>query len=526
MSSSSPKNTININLVSTNFSSSVTQQQPSMYQQSSMYQNQSIYEECNNKKKKNLPYKMLPFCLSKKKLSPSHPLWRQLRGLTLFEQTSLIEQKLEEKIKSLDPTINDQASEIVKMIMNGQRQQSVLALFEDDMGLMHKMNEATAVLSQTRCNSVSPQPPYSSNKKIIVPSNIISPKSNTFYNNISFQSQPNIASSSPKQSVSPSLNYIKFPSQSNIEENKEHENKDNESKENDGCIYNDYKTKYDELRVKYHWLQTENEGLKREIKYSKWKWHDIYKWIMNINNKQFIAYDRILYHSLKAHCIDGSILRDLTVADWELLGITNQEKVMQLMGQIQSLFMPTTQTNLSYIEQIKEHEIVINGLKQRLQIMESQSIQQQHILKIALNQKVMELNKYIASNKELSHCYTQLIKEKNELELKYCLLDSKCIEMEKKLNKINCNDDKKENELNDNYLKWDYSNVYEWIISIENGYFGKKYKRNEIYNNLKSENIDGLCLNNIDKGDIHRMGITQFRDKLLLKQHIDKLISI
>merc|ERR1712154_545356 len=73
------------------------------------------------------------------------------------------------------------------------------------------------------------------------------------------------------------------------------------------------------------------------------------------------------------------------------------------------------------------------------------------------------------------------------------------------------------------YESWDTNDVIQWIMNIDN----KKYKKyqQDLVKNIKYENIDGQCLESLDKGDLHRLGVTDFKHKKDLLNKIKELVA-
>ena len=73
------------------------------------------------------------------------------------------------------------------------------------------------------------------------------------------------------------------------------------------------------------------------------------------------------------------------------------------------------------------------------------------------------------------------------------------------------------------FESWDSDDVVKWIMNLD----GRKYKKyeNDLTKNIKTENIDGQCLESLDKGDLHRLGVTDFKDKKDLLQKIKELVT-
>ncbi len=54
------------------------------------------------------------------------------------------------------------------------------------------------------------------------------------------------------------------------------------------------------------------------------------------------------------------------------------------------------------------------------------------------------------------------------------------------------------------YTLWECYDVYQWLMNIQNGYF------------KQLENIDGLCIKCLSTTDIHRIGITDYKDEHIM----------
>eukprot|EP01083_Nonionella_stella_P080380 220890_1 len=71
------------------------------------------------------------------------------------------------------------------------------------------------------------------------------------------------------------------------------------------------------------------------------------------------------------------------------------------------------------------------------------------------------------------------------------------------------------------YRHWSYSQIVEWISYLEGGRFQKYLKTLE--KNLKIEKMMGEFLPELDKHDIHRLGVTEYADKKALLKHCHSL---
>jgi len=71
------------------------------------------------------------------------------------------------------------------------------------------------------------------------------------------------------------------------------------------------------------------------------------------------------------------------------------------------------------------------------------------------------------------------------------------------------------------WRSWGTAEVVSWLQQLDGGKF-KKYEA-ALAANLAKENIDGKCLQQLDKGDLHRFGVTDFKDKTDLLHHVQAL---
>lgn len=122
----------------------------------------------------------------------------------------------------------------------------------------------------------------------------------------------------------------------------------------------------------------------------------------------------------------------------------------------------------------------------------------------------------------VKHDYESLLMENNSLKLqlvRFKEMEIKYNELKVKYNKLNnLNDNEK-----DCWKEWDVMDVVNWIISLDQGRY-IKYKQ-VLMNNLRKEEIDGSCLSDIDKNDLHRFGVTSFKDKGHLCAKLKQLTS-
>eukprot|EP01083_Nonionella_stella_P052994 140398_1 len=72
-----------------------------------------------------------------------------------------------------------------------------------------------------------------------------------------------------------------------------------------------------------------------------------------------------------------------------------------------------------------------------------------------------------------------------------------------------------------NYLNWTRDDVVSWIISLDNGRYGKY--ENNIRQTFHNDNIDGSCLPHVEKNDIRDWGVTDFKHRVFILKHIQNL---
>eukprot|EP01084_Bolivina_argentea_P152227 265586_1 len=106
----------------------------------------------------------------------------------------------------------------------------------------------------------------------------------------------------------------------------------------------------------------------------------------------------------------------------------------------------------------------------------------------------------------LQQKYSVLKDEYKELQIKYNELHVKYIGI------VNRSD----------YRLWSGNDVANWIIDINKSKYSKYYSI--LMEKMASENIDGICLPNVDKNDLRRFGITNFKDNCDIYNSIQELI--
>eukprot|EP00486_Rosalina_sp_Unknown_P014547 CAMPEP_0201579752 /NCGR_PEP_ID=MMETSP0190_2-20130828/27546_1 /ASSEMBLY_ACC=CAM_ASM_000263 /TAXON_ID=37353 /ORGANISM="Rosalina sp." /LENGTH=411 /DNA_ID=CAMNT_0048014641 /DNA_START=1138 /DNA_END=2374 /DNA_ORIENTATION=- len=163
----------------------------------------------------------------------------------------------------------------------------------------------------------------------------------------------------------------------------------------------------------------------------------------------------------------------------------------------------------------RAQQVEIDRLTQQIKIlseMEIKNKQETHkwwteLAQSQQNEKILK-----AKYDKMSDDYKTLERKNDDLQIKYLALDEK---YKRLLNS-------KDNETKE-FENWGCDDVVKWIMNLD----GRKYKKyeNDLTKNIKTENIDGQCLESLDKGDLHRLGVTDFKDKKDLLQRIKDLVT-
>lgn len=71
--------------------------------------------------------------------------------------------------------------------------------------------------------------------------------------------------------------------------------------------------------------------------------------------------------------------------------------------------------------------------------------------------------------------------------------------------------------------EWNGEDVVNWIVGLDEKNYGKY--RAELSKNVLAEGIDGNCLADLERNDLHRIGISQFKDKKAVYNAIQELVN-
>eukprot|EP01084_Bolivina_argentea_P107721 192578_1 len=167
------------------------------------------------------------------------------------------------------------------------------------------------------------------------------------------------------------------------------------------------------------------------------------------------------------------------------------------------------------INEFEKLQLNQENLKQKYEKLKTQSQDSFNSLK-AENKK---LNQILMENK---HKYESLIREKDA---KICQLTDDYKELQQDHNQLRRKFKSLKEKMGKNggFEIWEYTDVVDWIMQLENDRF-QKY-RNILLQNMKAEEIDGSCLRDISENDLLRMGIKSFKDRKSIFKHIQKLIG-
>ena len=192
--------------------------------------------------------------------------------------------------------------------------------------------------------------------------------------------------------------------------------------------------------------------------------------------------------------------------------------------------MNDQQNNINIVH---EQQMEMHELYEELQMVKEQnSNQKEDINKLndELQLKESEMDKLRKISQAISVRFEdekrkndELLIKNKEWERKYDLLLESMKELEHQMNTMQ-NSYNKERDLNLlDYTLWQSNDVYQWIMTIHGGKF-QKYSQN-LKVNIDLENIDGSCLKILTTTDIHRWGISDFKDKQILLESIKHLKS-
>ena len=168
----------------------------------------------------------------------------------------------------------------------------------------------------------------------------------------------------------------------------------------------------------------------------------------------------------------------------------------------------------SYLNNVESQQLEIDKLKQRIKILAEQDVKNKQEIKKWSNKLAVSQQ----NEKNLRAKYDELSNDFKSLEIKHDGLENEYFALDQKYEELL----KAKNNESKQAESWDCDNVAKWIMNLDGGKY-KKYE-NFLTKNINIENIDGQCLEHLDKGDLHRLGVTDFKDKVDLLQKIKHLV--
>ena len=121
----------------------------------------------------------------------------------------------------------------------------------------------------------------------------------------------------------------------------------------------------------------------------------------------------------------------------------------------------------------------------------------------------------------LTRKYNDLVIQENLNKIKFEKMQDEHKELEMKYDDLKLKYD--EMKQKHDYKTWDANMIVEWIVLMDISRYGK-YK-DVLLRNMSKERIDGTCLKDLDKNDLHRLGVEQFKDKRDLYEEIRQLVG-
>ena len=115
----------------------------------------------------------------------------------------------------------------------------------------------------------------------------------------------------------------------------------------------------------------------------------------------------------------------------------------------------------------------------------------------------------------------ELLSTQKVSEIETMKLQNKYKELMMKYNKLETKYNEKVKQ--SDHTLWTTTDIAKWIVGLDQSRYNKYY--DILLQNMKNEGIDGFCLGYLDKTDLHKFGITQFKDKRDVYNNIQKLVQ-
>jgi len=158
-----------------------------------------------------------------------------------------------------------------------------------------------------------------------------------------------------------------------------------------------------------------------------------------------------------------------------------------------------------------ENERLQAQAKLQLKLQQQQQQQQQECSAVETNQD--EIKEFEARIETLQSENAALKKKNLKLSDEHNVLNIKYKELEQRLEHGSAS------KLN--YLTWNARDVCNWIIALNTRQY--EHYKDELLKNMLAEGIDGHCMSDLERSDLHRLGVTQFKDKKDIYHSIQQL---
>eukprot|EP01084_Bolivina_argentea_P095839 172298_1 len=126
---------------------------------------------------------------------------------------------------------------------------------------------------------------------------------------------------------------------------------------------------------------------------------------------------------------------------------------------------------------------------------------------------IQSMKKQCKVDKSMKQKYDQLICKLDRLQIEYKNILNKYNELQIKYDK---------QQMLFGYLNWNAIDIANWIVNINKKKYNIYY--DNLVKNMENEEIDGECLNSLDKHDLCRLGISKFKDRRDIMVSINELI--
>ena len=307
------------------------------------------------------------------------------------------------------------------------------------------------------------------------------------------------------------------------------------------------------MQTKYNPIRNENVQLKAKIEYAR------HLMQTNKENEKNQSYNLIAlkekFEKLQAN--HKELIENLSLAGKDLIEAFSQKNELEKTLDIAKNKYKTKQVENSKLKQQQEQlQIKCNELETKYQFLQKQTAKQleneqsqRQELKNAYDKEIKTIIRIKADNNAFKEKYYSLrakyLKQKNDLDTanekyekkkaKQEKLKQEQKEMETKYDEKSMHFDNLMREYKSlqsqynaqrdkfGYIEWTAQDIADWIVSIDKIRYYKYY--DVLSKNLAMELIDGQCLYEFEKNDLHRLGIVGFKDKNDIFAAIQRLIA-